>query len=144
MNGPVAHRVLHARWVPLQQAEENLRNQADDLRREGIYPPGPDAAREQCEQAIAALEACADDLRARWLPHEVQMPEEDRLVAEAMQAFIHGRGERTYDGDIATDFETVDLTTEVRAVGLQLYTRYLVPGVSVDPELLLVADHFSA
>jgi hypothetical protein len=88
MSRPVIYRVLPAGWVPLQVAERNLRDEASDLRyanEKTRFAHGADcsAAADDRAQVAALLEALADNLHARWLQQGEEMPEEDRLLAEA-------------------------------------------------------------
>jgi hypothetical protein len=84
-------------------------------------------------QAAARLEVCAEDLRSRWLPHEREVPDEDRLLVEAMFAFEFGH-HASLDGALP------EAGVRVCGPGLGLYMRYADSTSSDEPELLLVDE----
>ncbi len=138
MSRPVIYRVLPAGWVPLQVAERNLRDEASDLRyanEKARFAHGADcsAAADDRAQVAALLEALADNLHARWLQQGEEMPEEDRLLAEASFAFLAGDDRGLGD---ALPEEGVRVCGPV----LGLYMRYADSASPDEPQLVLASE----
>lgn len=125
----MVYRTLPEPWVPFQLAEKNLRDEVDHLR--AAAEGASNAA--GLMQAATELEVCADRMRCRWLPHERELPDEDRLLAEAILAFLSG-------DETGLDGELPEQGVRVCGPGLAVFMRFADSTSSEEPELLLVDD----
>jgi hypothetical protein len=131
---PVIYRKLPARWVPVQQAEGNLRDEVHHLRAaaDGCLCGDCRASLSDRKQAAAMLSACADELRSLWLPHEEELTGADLLFAEMTAAMCFG----------GTQVDDVLPEAGVRVCGpsVAISMRFADSTSPDEPELLLIED----
>lgn len=136
MSRPVVYRVLPKPWTSLQEAEWAL-HEVEWALLKAEWTQG-DCTCDDCrsaaldrEQAAAMVRACAAQLHALWLPHEEEPAEEDRLLAEAMFAFLVG-------DDAGLDEALPEAGLRIVGQGVGLYMRFADSASSEEPELARV------
>lgn len=132
MSRPVVYRVLPKQWTP-QEAERALYRvewglikaawTQDDCTCDDCRSGAADRRR-----AAAVVRDCAAAIHALWLPHEQDVPEEDRQLTEAMFAFLVG-------DEAGLDGELPEAGVRLMTSECGFYVRFADSTSSEEPEL---------